>query len=36
MGYMAFDSTTFHTENLLAKLNYGQMSSCCLQSTVAQ
>ena len=36
MGYIVFDSTTFHTENLLANLNYGEMSSCCLQSTLAQ
>lgn len=36
MGYIAFDPTTFHTENLLANLNYGETSSCCLQSTLAQ
>ena len=36
MGYIVFDSTTFHTENLLTNLNYGEMSSCCLQSTLAQ
>ena len=36
MGYMAFDSTNFHTENFLANSNHGEMSSCCLKSTLAQ